>query len=110
MLARITATVRFDIIADERTDSWRIDMKNGDLDVSHGGGDADCVITAKKRLFDGIASGKLNAMAALLRGELAVSGDPELMVAVQRLFPGPPRMGRAEMSAACAASILGLGL
>jgi hypothetical protein len=28
-------------------------------------------------------------MAALLRGELVVEGDPELLMLIQRLFPGP---------------------
>ena len=41
-----------------------------------------------RRLFDGVASGEANAMAALLRGALEVEGDSELLVLFQRLFPG----------------------
>jgi hypothetical protein len=113
MLARVTGVVRFDIISDERTDSWRVDINSGELEVaepdaapggpgsgSPGSGDPDCVITAQKRLFEGIVGGTVNTMAALLRGELALSGDPELMVAVQRLFPGPPQRRKPEVSAA----------
>jgi hypothetical protein len=32
----------------------------------------------------------VNATAAVLRGELAIEGDWELMVLFQRLLPGPP--------------------
>jgi hypothetical protein len=38
-------------------------------------------------------------MAALLRGEIAVSGDPELLVAVQRLFPLPARADPSRTTA-----------
>jgi len=98
MLRGVTATVRFDIVRGEQTDSWLIDIKDGGLDVSNGSGDADCVVTVQQRLFDGIAGGTVNAMAALLRGELSVSGDAELVVVVQRLFPGPPRVHEREAS------------
>jgi hypothetical protein len=98
MLGNVTATVRFDITGDSQTSSWRLAVDKGRLAVSPRadaavtGDDADCVITADKARFDGIAGGGVNAMAALLRGEIAVSGDPELLVAVQRLFPDPPRI------------------
>ena len=37
---------------------------------------------------------KMNAMAATLRGDLALEGDSELLVPFQRLLPGPPRRRR----------------
>ena len=52
---------------------------------------ADCVLRTDKALFDGIARGEVNAMAAILRGELAFEGDVQLLVLFQRLFPGPSR-------------------
>jgi hypothetical protein len=33
--------------------------------------------------------GEVNAMAAYLRGELILEGDPELLVLFQRVLPGP---------------------
>ena len=51
---------------------------------------ADCVIGGDRALFDAIVGGRMTAMVALLRGQLAVDGDPELLVLTQRLFPGPP--------------------
>jgi len=99
MLNGLNATVRFDISHDGRTRSWRVDIRNGDISVSPGNGDADCVIAADQTVFDGIASGEVNAMTAMLRGELVVSGDLELVVTVQRLFPAPPRRRDRHLSA-----------
>ena len=43
-----------------------------------------------RALFQRLANGEVNAMAALLRGAIAVEGDPQLLVMFQRLLPGPP--------------------
>jgi hypothetical protein len=47
------------------------------------------VLIGSRAVFDDIVGGRTNAMASLLRGALAVDGDPELLVLTQRLFPGP---------------------
>jgi putative sterol carrier protein len=52
--------------------------------------EADCVVRADRSLFDAIASGEENMMAAGLRGALTFEGDAHLLLAFQRLFPGPP--------------------
>jgi len=98
MLSNVAATIRFDITNDRQTSSWRLKVDRGKLVVSawagagEAGREADCVITADQAHFDGIACDGVNAMAALLRGEIAVSGDPELLVSVQRLFAKPARV------------------
>ena len=46
-------------------------------------------VRAERRVFEGLAAGRLNAVTALLRGELVAEGDPRLLVRLQRLFPGP---------------------
>jgi putative sterol carrier protein len=92
LLGKTKATVRFDIADDGRTDQWLVGINDGALDVSHAAGDADCVISADKASFDKVASGRTNAMAALLRGSINVEGDPRLIVRVQRLFPAPVGM------------------
>jgi hypothetical protein len=104
MLSNVTATIRFDIKSDQQTSSWRLGVDRGKLTVSAGTDtdqapdDADCMITADKALFEDIAGGA-NAMAALLRGEIAVSGNPEMLVAVQRLFPLPARVDPSRATA-----------
>jgi hypothetical protein len=105
MLGNVTATIRFDITNDRQTASWWLEVDRGKLRVSdqtessHAWDDVDCVITADRARFDGIAGDGVNAMAALLRGEIAVSGDPELLVAMQRLLPKPPRVAPSRSTA-----------
>jgi putative sterol carrier protein len=65
-------------------------VDKGHLAVSRRNARADCVVRAAKDLFDEVAEGRANAMAALLRGRMGVEGDLELLVRFQRLFPGPP--------------------
>jgi len=61
--------------------------------VSRRNAAADTTLRATGELFDGLASGEVNTMAAVLRGAIEVEGDPELLVLFQRLFPSPPRKG-----------------
>jgi len=96
MLGKVTGAVRFDITRGGDVDQWLVTIDNGHLrtgPASPGGVDADCVVRADGPVFDRIATGADNAMAALLRGALVVEGDPELLVLIQRLFPAPPAAG-----------------
>jgi putative sterol carrier protein len=90
LLHEATGSVRFDLVRGEEIDHWLVAMSVGEVTVSRANVGADCVVRTDKALFDGIASGKVNAMAALLRGELSAEGDLELLLRLQRLFPGPP--------------------
>jgi putative sterol carrier protein len=102
LLEKATGTVRFDLKDGRKTDRWLVSVVKGDLTVSRQNLRADCVVTADKSLFDGIASGKTNAMAALLRGAMGVEGDVQLLVLFQRLLPGPLRSRRPRPKAASA--------
>ena len=84
-----TGTLRVDIERGGRTHHWRVEMRRGTVAVSRSAADADLVIHASGSLFDDLASGRANALAATLRGELGVSGDPAGLVKFQRLFPPP---------------------
>jgi putative sterol carrier protein len=92
-LEKATGTLRFDLTDGKRKTRWLVAIERGDVAVSHRNAKADCVARADKRMFDAIVGGEQNAVAAMLRGELSVEGDRELMVLFQRLFPGPPRRG-----------------
>jgi putative sterol carrier protein len=100
LLENATGTVRFDLKDGRKTDRWLVAVVKGDLAVSRRNLRADCVISADKALFDGIASGKTNALTALLRGALRLEGDVELMTLFQRLFPGPARSRKRRPTAA----------
>ncbi len=90
--------MRFEIVDGRTTRSWRVAVDRGDIVVTSGRRDADCVIRVNKALFDKLASGRLNAVAAVLRGEVEVEGDWRLLVLMQRLFPGP-RASRRKSAA-----------
>lgn len=91
LLAKVTGRARFDLVDGGRTDRWLVAVDKGDITVRHEGGQADCAIRAERALFERLCRGEENAMAAVLRGALVCTGDVELLYAIQRIFPGPPR-------------------
>jgi putative sterol carrier protein len=58
--------------------------------VAHRRAHADAVVRVDGELLDRIVTGKANALTAMLRGDMTVEGDHELMVYFQRLLPAPP--------------------
>jgi hypothetical protein len=80
--------VRFDLADGARVEHWYLTIKNGDVGVSRNGAEADAVVRTAKVLFEGMTSGRVNAMAAL-RGALVPWGNLALVVSFQRLLPGP---------------------
>jgi hypothetical protein len=101
-LAGISATYRFDLVRGKSIERWFVSVRKGDLSVSRRNAKADCVVRAKYGLFDRIASGEQNAMAALMRGEVELLGNWTTLVQFQRLFPGPAasRRSRSRRTAA----------
>jgi putative sterol carrier protein len=89
LVEKVSGTLRFDLVRGERIDHFFVTMKKGDIAISNQDAEADCVIRTEGSVFDGIVSGEVNAMAAMLRGTLAYEGDPQLLLLFQRLFPGP---------------------
>jgi len=100
LLEKGTGTIRFDLVASKRTDRWLVTLDRGDVSVSHKNATADCVVRAERTLFDAMATGEVNGMAAYLRGELTLEGDPELLVLIQRVLPGPATRRSRRPSAA----------
>jgi putative sterol carrier protein len=98
LLAKVSGRVRFDLVDAGRPDRWLVAVDKGDTTVLHKGGPADCTVQADRRLFERLCRGEENAMAAVLRGALVCSGDVELLFAIQRIFPGPPRERQPQSS------------
>jgi putative sterol carrier protein len=95
LLQKAEGTTRFEIVDGKRTQRWLVSVARGELAVSRRGtASPDCVIRVDKALFDKVVSGKENAVAAVLRGDVAIEGDWRLLVWMQRLFPGPRRRRR----------------
>jgi putative sterol carrier protein len=105
LLEKATGTVRFDLQRGKRTETWFVGVTKGDLVVSReaAAADPDLTIRAGKALFDGVATGEVNPVAAVLRGAMIVEGDVRLVVLLQRLFPGRPPKGKKPRAAAQAA-------
>jgi putative sterol carrier protein len=91
LLEKVTGTARFDIDDGGRTEHWHVAIERGALTVSRRSARADAVVRATRETFDGLAAGELNVLAAVMREEVAVDGDPRFLVRLQRLFPRPER-------------------
>jgi putative sterol carrier protein len=103
LLRRVSGTIRFDLGTGKGAEHRYVTVKKGKVSVSRKKGPADAVVQADESLFEDIAAGKANAMAAVLRGIMVVEGDLGLMMTFQRLFPGPlrrnPRAGAPRVAA-----------
>jgi hypothetical protein len=82
-------SLRIDLTSGTTTERWFITMHGGDVSVSHRNAKADSVIRTSKNVFEGMVTGRVNAMAAALRGVVSLEGDPTLLVLFQRALPGP---------------------
>jgi putative sterol carrier protein len=100
LLEKAKGTVRFELVDGKRTDRWLLVVDKGDLAVSRRNAGADCTLRADKALFDRIVGGEVNATAAVLRGAVTIDGDMELLVQLQKLFPGPPAKRRRRPNGA----------
>jgi putative sterol carrier protein len=95
LLNSVSGTVRFDLVDGPRTDHWYVRIKKGDMKVGQQEMAADTIVRVDKDVFLAMTEGRVNAVAAFLRGELALDGDVGLVISFQRLLPGPPTAGRA---------------
>ncbi len=91
ILASTSGTLRLELRNGRRTDYWYVAIEKGDVTVSQASAEADAVVRCDKALFDGMVTGKVNAMAAMLRGVILPEGDLSLVMSFERLFPGPPK-------------------
>jgi|SRR5919108_2541135 putative sterol carrier protein len=66
--------------------TWKVDVDDGSVAVTEGGGDADATISASEDTFQQIASGDLNATTAYMTGKLKVRGDMGAAMKLSRLF------------------------
>jgi len=87
-LAGVSGTLLIEILEEGRAERWYVTLKKGAATVSRNGAAADCHLTADAGTFSAIVAGRMNAMAALLRGAIRVDGRAALLAALQRLFTG----------------------
>jgi putative sterol carrier protein len=81
--AGMTNSYVFDI---EGAGMWKVDVQDGTVSVTEGGGEADATISASEETFGQIASGDLNATTAYMTGKLKIKGDMGAAMKLQKLF------------------------
>ena len=91
LLEGVSGALRVELETGAQTERRLIVIDRGAVSESRRQGKADCTIRTDRELFEGMVSGRVNAMAALLRGRIGVEGNPNLLLQFQRLFPSPPR-------------------
>ncbi len=99
LLRTANGSIRFDVVDRRHVEHWLVSVNAGNAKVSRVNRRADAVMLVEKELLDRIVSGRANAMAALLRGALVVEGDLGLLLAFQRIFPGPQSPARPTAAA-----------
>ena len=91
LLAGLTTSVTLEVIDGERIKRWSIHIEDGRVTTSaRAARDSTCLVRAERAVLDALARGEVNATAALLRGTIEAEGDPEVLLRLQRVFPGPP--------------------
>jgi putative sterol carrier protein len=73
----------FDI---EGAGTWKVDVRDGSVNVTEGGEGADVTIIASEETFEKITSGEQNATSAYMTGKLKVKGDMGAAMKLQKLF------------------------
>ena len=73
----------FDI---EGAGQWLVQVSDGSVDVSEGGGDADTTIVTNEENFLAITRGELNPTTAYMTGKLKIKGDMGAAMKLQKLF------------------------
>jgi hypothetical protein len=99
-LRRADGSLRVDLTSGTTTERWFVTMHGGDVSVSHRNAKADSVIRTSTDQFEGMITGRVNAMSAALRGVVSLEGDPTLLVLFQRALPGPPSTATGQGAAA----------
>ncbi|HEU0195007.1 MAG TPA: SCP2 sterol-binding domain-containing protein [Gaiellales bacterium] len=89
-LAGIRAVVRFEVADGGPGAGWTLAIADGTVREADGATEADCTLRADASTLEGLASGRVNGTAAILRGALVAEGAPDVLAAVQGLLPGPP--------------------
>jgi ubiquinone biosynthesis protein UbiJ len=88
LLRDVNGTIRFDVTGGTVSTHWLVTLTKGEVAVSHKNAKTDAVVSIDRALLNQIAEGRKNAMAAVMRGAMVVTGDVRLVLAFQRFFPG----------------------
>jgi putative sterol carrier protein len=65
---------------------WFVNIADGQVAVSEGGGEADATITTSGETFEKIVAGEQNPTTAYMTGKLKIKGDMGAAMKLQKLF------------------------
>jgi putative sterol carrier protein len=82
-LAGMSNSYLFDI---EGEGQWLVDVRDGALTVTEGGGEADATITTSGETFEKIVAGEQNPTTAYMTGKLKIKGDMGAAMKLQKIF------------------------
>jgi putative sterol carrier protein len=81
--AGVSNSYLFDI---EGEGQWKVDVRDGNVSVTEGTGEADVTITTTGENFDKIVAGEMNPTTAYMSGKLKIKGDMGAAMKLQKLF------------------------
>jgi putative sterol carrier protein len=82
-LAGMSNSYLFDI---EGEGQWLVDVRDGAITVTPGGGEADATITTSGETFEKIVAGEQNPTTAYMTGKLKIKGDMGAAMKLQKIF------------------------
>ena len=82
-IAGVSNSYVFDIEGDGE---WLVDVRDGKVTVTEGGGDADATISTSSETFAKIVAGEQNPTTAYMTGKLKIKGDMGAAMKLQKLF------------------------
>lgn len=82
-LAGMSNSYLFDI---EGEGQWHVDVRDGAISVTPGGGEADATITTSGETFEKIVAGEQNPTTAYMTGKLKIKGDMGAAMKLQKIF------------------------
>jgi putative sterol carrier protein len=81
--AGMNNTYAFEI---EGAGTWTVDVRDGQVSVTEGGGEGDCTISTSAENFEKIVNGEQNPTTAYMSGKLKIRGDMGAAMKLQKLF------------------------
>jgi putative sterol carrier protein len=92
----ISGSLRFDLENGKLSEHWRVTFAKGGVSADRSDAPADCVARTDKATMESIIQGRVNAMAALLRGAIKVEGQVLLLALFRSLFTSPAARHEAQ--------------
>lgn len=76
----------YKFVLSDPSETWILDLKNGNGSITQGEGDADCTMTMKGEDFVAVFEGKLNATQAFMQGKFKVNGNMGLAMKLEKVM------------------------